>query len=233
MNLSRGAVARIASQTRVAQAERGAAIGELKILLAWTEAADPELVGSLMDRVNDGLNIQPMTATERPEVRALSAEAAEARADIKLGEAFKKPDLGFGFRFKRDEGHQAAAGVFSIGLPVFNAGQEQVATGVARERRADLERAAVVSELNLRARAARGTFELRVSATEPLERDVLPGLEENERLARRSFEVGELSLPDLLVVRREFLETRLQYIDALGDAAVASIDWQMAAGVLR
>jgi cobalt-zinc-cadmium efflux system outer membrane protein len=72
-----------------------------------------------------------------------------------------------------------------------------------------------------------------VSATEPLERDVLPGLDENERLARRSFEVGELSLPDLLVVRREFLETRLQYLDALGDAAVASIDWQMAAGALR
>lgn len=233
VNLSRGAVARIASRTKVAEAERAAAIGELKILLAWTEAADPEPVGTLMDRVKDGLGIQPMTAADRPEVRALSAEVAEARADIKLGEAFKKPDLGFGFRFKRDEGHQAAAGVISIGLPVFNAGQEQVATGTARERRADLERAAVVSELDLRARAARGTFELRVSATEPLERDVLPGLEENERLARRSFEVGELSLPDFLVVRREFLETRLQYIDALGDAALASIDWQMAAGVLR
>jgi outer membrane protein TolC len=62
---------------------------------------------------------------------------------------------------------------------------------------------------------------------------VLPGLEENERLARRSFEVGELSLPDLLVVRREFIETRLRYLDAVADAAVASIDWQAAAGVLK
>ena len=112
-------------------------------------------------------------------------------------------------------------------------GQEQVATGTARERRAELERSAVVSELDLRARSARATFTLRLSATEPLERDVLPGLEENERLARRSFEVGELSLPDLLVIRREFVDTRLQYIDALAEAAVASIDWQMAAGVLR
>jgi cobalt-zinc-cadmium efflux system outer membrane protein len=104
---------------------------------------------------------------------------------------------------------------------------------MARERRIELERTAVLSELDLRARAARATFTLRVSAAEPIERDVLPGLEENERLARRSFEVGELSLPDLLVIRREFVDTRLQYVEALAEAAIASIDWQMAAGVLR
>jgi hypothetical protein len=34
-------------------------------------------------------------------------------------------------------------------------------------------------------------------------------------------------------VRREFVDTRLQYVEALADAAIASIDWQMAAGVLR
>jgi len=125
------------------------------------------------------------------------------------------------------------AGVLSIALPFFNVGQEQVATGIAREHRAELEKSAVMSELDLRARAARETFTLRVSAVEPIERDVLPGLEANERLARRSFEVGELRLLDLLVLRREFVDIRLQYVEALGEAAIASIDWQMAAGVLR
>jgi len=91
----------------------------------------------------------------------------------------------------------------------------------------------VMSELDLRAQSARAAFTLRVSATEPLERDVLPGLEENERLAQRSFEVGELSLTDMLLIRREFVDTRLQYLEALAEAAAASIDWQMAAGVLR
>jgi cobalt-zinc-cadmium efflux system outer membrane protein len=218
---------------RAAEAERTAAIGEFKALLAWSDPVDPQLVGSLTDRIRAGLDVRAVAPADRPEVQTLVAEAAEARSDIQLGKAFKKPDLGFGFRLKRDEGHQAAAGVFSIALPFFNAGQEQLATGIARERRVELERSAVVSELDLRARAARETFNLRVSAMEPIERDVLPGLEENERLARRSFEVGELSLPDLLVIRREFVDTRLQYVEALADAAIASIDWQMAAGVLR
>ncbi|HEY7291570.1 MAG TPA: TolC family protein [Vicinamibacterales bacterium] len=233
VNVARGAAARAASQTRAAAAERTAAVGELKALLAWSDPSDPQPVGNLTDLVRAGLDAQVVPSAERPEVQALVAEAAEARADIRLGQAFKKPDLGFGVRVKRDEGNQGAAGVFSIALPFFNSGQEQVATGTARERRADVERTAVTSELDLRARAAKDTFTLRLSATEPLERDVLPGLEENERLARRSFEVGELSLPDLLVIRREFVDTRLQYVEALAAAAIASIDWQMAAGVLR
>jgi cobalt-zinc-cadmium efflux system outer membrane protein len=233
VNVARGAAARAASQTRAAAAEGTAAVGELKALLAWSDPSDPQPVGNLTDLVRAGLDAQVVPSAERPEVQALVAEAAEARADIRLGQAFKRPDLGFGVRVKRDEGNQGAAGVFSIALPFFNSGQEQVATGTARERRADLERTAVTSELDLRARAAKDTFTLRLSATEPLERDVLPGLEENERLARRSFEVGELSLPDLLVIRREFVDTRLQYVEALAAAAIASIDWQMAAGVLR
>jgi len=233
VNVARGSVARAASQTRAADAERTAALGELKALLAWSNPTDPQPIGNLNDLIRSGLDVQIVAPSERPEVQTLAAEAAEARADIRLGQAFKKPDLGFGVRVKRDEGHQAAGGMVLLAIPIFNAGQEQVATGTARERRAELERAAVMSELDLRAQAARATFTLRVSATEPLERDVLPGLEENERLARRSFEVGELSLPDLLVIRREFVDSRLQYIQALAEAAVASIDWQVAAGVLR
>lgn len=233
VNVARGAVSRATSLAKGAEAERAAALGELKALLAWTDSTEPRLVGTLSDRIRAGLDSQPVAPSDRPEIQTLVAEANEARADIQLGRAFKKPDLGFGFRVKRDEGNPGAAAVFSIAIPFFNAGQEQLATGIARERRAVLERSAVVSELDLRARAARETFTLRVSAVEPIERDVLPGLEENERLARRSFEVGELSLLNLLVLRREFVDIRLQYVEALADAAIASIDWQMAAGVLR
>jgi cobalt-zinc-cadmium efflux system outer membrane protein len=233
VNLARGSAARAASQTRGAQAARTTAVGDLKALLAWSDPADPQPVGTLNELIRAGLDVEIVAPIERPEVQSLVAEAAEARAEISLGKTLKKPDLGFGMRIKRDEGHQAAAGVVSIAIPLFNSGQEQIATGTARERRADLERTAVMSELDLRAQSARAAFTLRVSATEPLERDVLPGLEENERLAQRSFEVGELSLTDMLLIRREFVDTRLQYLEALAEAAAASIDWQMAAGVLR
>jgi cobalt-zinc-cadmium efflux system outer membrane protein len=233
VNVARASLARATAQLRSAEADRASAIGELKALLAWTDGSDPIVEGELRDRIRDGLAVQIGPAAERPEVKMLLAEAAEAQADVRLGQAFKKPDFGVGVRFKRDEGHQAAAAGISVTLPLFSKGQEQIATGLARANRAELERGVVVTELDLRARSALTVFQMRRAAAEPLERDVLPGLEENERLARRSFEVGELSLPDLLVIRREFIDTRLQLVDALADAAMASIDLQAAAGVLR
>jgi outer membrane protein TolC len=52
-------------------------------------------------------------------------------------------------------------------------------------------------------------------------------------LTTRSFEVGQLGLPELLLIRREILDTRFQYLDALLEAALARIDLDASAGVLR
>jgi len=233
VNVARVAVARAVAQTRTAEASRVAAVGELKALLAWTDPVDPAVDGDLRQTIREGLGVQPSPTSDRPEARALAAEVLEGQATLRLGQAIRKPDLGVGFNFKREEAHQAAAAGASIVVPLFNKGQEQRVTGAAQARRAELERTAVVTELGIRARSAHSAFQLRLAAIEPLERDVLPGLEENERLARRSFEVGELSLPDLLILRREFVDARLQYLEALSQAAAASVEWQIAAGVLQ
>ena len=55
----------------------------------------------------------------------------------------------------------------------------------------------------------------RLAAVRVLETEAIPGLEENETLTTRSFEVGQIGLPDLLLIRREILDTRSQYLDAL------------------
>ena len=89
VNVARAGVARLSSQVRAAEAERAAAFGELKAFLAWTGAADPQPTGSLQDRVREGLTIQTVPAAVRPELQALSAEAAEAQADVRLGRALK------------------------------------------------------------------------------------------------------------------------------------------------
>jgi cobalt-zinc-cadmium efflux system outer membrane protein len=66
-----------------------------------------------------------------------------------------------------------------------------------------------------------------------LEAEAIPGLGENEQLTTRSFDVGQIGLPDLLLIRREILETRSQYLDALLEAVMARTDLDAAAGILR
>ena len=49
----------------------------------------------------------------------------------------------------------------------------------------------------------------------------------------RSFDAGQIGLTDLLILRREILETRFQYLDALLEAALARIDLDASAAILR
>jgi cobalt-zinc-cadmium efflux system outer membrane protein len=82
-------------------------------------------------------------------------------------------------------------------------------------------------------RSAFEAYSRRLAAVRLLERDAMPGLDENDALTARSFEVGQLGLPELLLIRREILETRSQYLDALLEAALARMDLDASAGVLR
>jgi outer membrane protein TolC len=58
-------------------------------------------------------------------------------------------------------------------------------------------------------------------------------LDESERLAVRSYELGQISLPDLLLVRREVAEARMAHVTHQTDAAVARVELESRAGMLR
>ena len=56
---------------------------------------------------------------------------------------------------------------------------------------------------------------------------------ENESLARRSYEAGEMALAELLLVRGETLDTRREYLERLLEAALAAVDVEASAGALE
>jgi outer membrane protein TolC len=82
-------------------------------------------------------------------------------------------------------------------------------------------------------RTARDAYRRRLEALAEIERVVLPHLDQGERIARKSYEVGETALTDLIAVRREFVDARRAHLDALFQAALAAIELQAISGVLR
>ena len=82
-------------------------------------------------------------------------------------------------------------------------------------------------------RAAFDAYSRRLAAVRVLEAEALPGLDENEQLTTRSFEVGQLGLPDLLLIRREISTPASSICDALLEAALARIDLDASAAILR
>jgi outer membrane protein TolC len=135
--------------------------------------------------------------------------------------------------YERDQGaDQPFVGV-TIALPIFARGQEEQVAGLARVQRLRLELEAAKRALEVEVRAAFEAHRLKVEAAQALRTTVLPSLDGNEALARRGYEVGEMSLPEVLLVRRESLSTRLDQVDRALAAATAAVELEERAGVLR
>lgn len=227
------ALARARAARMSADALRSTSAGQLQRLLGLPAGALPTARGTLRRTPGEDLSALVAAIDNRPDIQALRADIADAEADVRLGRAAGRPEVGIGARLKREEGHSAMIGELTVALPVFSRGQELLATGAARASRMRMEvdatRAAAVAEVE-QLYAAYGITQGAVVA---LEQDALPGLDENDALAQRSFDVGQISLSELLVIRRELFETRLEHLDRLLEAAEAAIAVDAIAGALR
>jgi cobalt-zinc-cadmium efflux system outer membrane protein len=231
VNIARASMARVRADREAAEAAKALALGDLKQLLRIEE--DVSVAGELTTAADVHLPALLQTAAQRPELRALEAGVQEAEAEVRLGQAFARPEYGVGVRYAREEGDQIVRGGLTVTLPIFSKGQELRAVGAARAARLRADLDAARARVRLEVRSAFEAYSRRLAAVRVLETEAIPGLDENETLTARSFEVGQIGLPELLLIRREILETRSQYLTALMEAALARIDLDASAAILR
>jgi cobalt-zinc-cadmium efflux system outer membrane protein len=231
VNIARASLARMRAEREAAEASRTLALRDLKQLLGLDD--DIGVQGTFSSPAGVALAAVLQAASQRPELRTLEAAVQEAEADIRLGGTFTKPEYGLGFRYSHEEGDQIVLGSLTLSLPVASKGQELRAVSTARATRLRAELSAARTRIQLEVRAAFDAYNRRLAAIRILETDAIPGLDENETLSTRSFDVGQLGLPDLLLIRREILDTRSQYLDALLEAALARIDLDASAAIQR
>lgn len=231
VNLARSALARARAQLEAGEAEQAAALGALRALLRMegTIAVQGDLIPAEAPAVA-ALN---QSVEQRPELRALEAAIRDADADIAAAKTSTKPDYGVGVRYQREGDDHIVLGGLVLSLPMFSKGQELSATGAARGARLRAELDAARARVRIELQTALAAYEHRIAAARVLEAEALPGLDENDALTTRSFEVGQIGLPDVLLIRRELLETRSQYLSALLEAALARVVVDATAAVLR
>ena len=231
VNLARTAVAHAEADVRIANATLTGHVTHLQILLDMTDPVN--IVGSLHES-----DIVPtadllLRAWDRPEVRVLDALIEEAEAERRIARTLRWPDFGLRAAYESEEGDRIVRGGVGFSLPFFYRGQEAAAVASARLERLRVQREAVTRRVEAEIRGAAATYDgLRAVAAE-YERTVIPLIEENERLALESYEVGQIGLADLLLVRREALEARRSLIDQLIETRLAEADLRAAAGVWK
>jgi outer membrane protein, heavy metal efflux system len=233
VNLAKNSAARTRAALLSGRAELTDALGELRLLLGIPAEEEFSISGDLRNLGKYDQDALILSAQDRPDIRVLDSELQQALSDARLGNTFKSPDFGVIGRYQRDQGDNIAQAGVRINIPIFSRGQELTGTGNARANRIRAELEASKTAIRNEVRSAFAVYTHRSEAAQELERRALPSLDENEMLARRSYEEGELGLAELLLIRRETLEIRLLYVNALLDAFVAGVDLQSKAGVLK
>ncbi|QRN94733.1 TolC family protein [Archangium violaceum] len=232
VNVARVALARARADAASAEGDEAALLGELSGLLGLSAEAPLGVRGDLSALASRSEELPP-TPSERPDITALEAELEEAKAEQRLGEGSAWPDLNVGVRYEQEGDERVLLGALGVSLPLFARGQSARVTGEARVRRLQQALEAARRTQSVQVRAALARYHKDREAVELLEREALPLLADNEQLARKSYEAGEMGLAEFLIVRRDVLEARADYLTRLLQASLSRVQLAVQAGVLR
>lgn len=231
-NRARVAAASARAEQSAAQAEASSVLAEIEALLGLPPGETVEIRSGPALDPPPGLEALLAGLDRRPDLRAIAAELREAEAEVRLGRALARPGLGVRGGVGREEGADLVTAGVVVSLPFHDRGQETLAVGQARAAalRQALDAARKAADAEVRGRHS--ALLRHLAAVRELEQTALPALEDNESLALKSFEAGEIDLGELLLIRREILETRLTYLERLLDVSLTRFELEAAAGAL-
>ncbi len=224
-------VVRARSDEDRAHATLGQAKGRLQALLGIEAGTELVPRGDLRQ-----LGTSPSTSADvnqRPDLQALLADMREAEAEAKLGRASRVPNLAVGASYSREESANIVQGTLAIDLPVFDHGQGTTAVAESRRDRVSSELRAARRMAAIEANTADATARRLSGAVRRFEEGGLATLERTERLATTSYEAGAIPLGELLAVRRELVQAKLDYAALLFGAATAQAEFAACTGALR
>ncbi len=207
-------------------------------------SADFEVLGTL-ERPLPEHNLStviPNALEQRPDLIAMRHARDAADSGIALAKAARVPDVDVSLSYIHNDGvalnhpidptpgfNQLALG-FSLPLPLFDQGRQQIhkASAAAAQARDQLAAAELRAEVAIR--TAEAQYQ---SARRRLERfrgGILKSADELLEARRFSYQRGAATLLELLEAQRSANVIRQDYAQALADAAQAQIEFERAAG---
>ena len=248
LNLLQAEVERLRARRELATGRLAAALTGLK-LLAGINLDEPLL---LRDQItNAALPAVPSTreaAVEvairtRPDVQLAQLEEQVATAGLRLVRAGARPDLTVYSRYTQGrlgfnnaiEGptpsfDRALTFGAAIGLPIFNKQQGARAESEIAIRQAKLRREFAERAVRSEVLAALQRVEAASRAVATLEQGALPRTTENVRTFRAVYELGNISITDLITEQRRLLDATRDLTEALTERYRAQADVLIALG---
>jgi len=224
VNLAASELSRSKSGIAAANRRLATARTRLAVILGLDSLDGVSVGGQLDDWSFVTVDAVADTGADRSDVRVARAEVDAANADVVLADTARWPALSFRITYAHEESADIAFGGLAITLPIFERGQGDRAEARAERHRAELELQATEALAHTELDGARAAYHAAVEAVTEMKDHAVPLAIENERMARESYAAGKIELAAMLVVRREALDTRSEYLERLLEAALAAVD---------
>lgn len=234
VNVGTAAVGRAQAERMAAERRYREARVQLATVLGAPAKADLEPDGQVPSFATLSLDEEAFIARalKRDDIAALGLERDAAQADMALAGALAVPDVSLGVIYGRDALDDTHAVLFGLSapIPLFNRNQGGRAAANGTFRRATILADAGRRQAEREARAAFRNYSLARDAVLGFDRDVVEKLGENLTLARESFRAGKIGLLEFNVVRRDLVDTRNAYLEALAQLIDAWFTLEVAGG---
>jgi cobalt-zinc-cadmium efflux system outer membrane protein len=182
---------------------------------------------------------------ERPDVTVARLGEQAAEAGVRLARAEAWPDVTVSAAYRTNRGlselpspltavpdtDQVVAFGASIGLPFFNKNQGARAEAAVAVQQARLRRELTEQTVRAEVTIAFRRAEAAQSALTLFEQGVITRSDDNIRIMRAAYELGEFRITDVITEQRRVLEAQQEYTEALAERYRAIVDLRAAIGL--
>ncbi len=211
---------------------------ELGTALQLPPSAMPELAGELSPPAGERLSYELeqllASAQTRPLQRALAAREEAARARVAVERASRSPDVTVGLQVGREGPGVARERVgtltLSVPLPLFRRNDAAIGQALSEATQAEIERSVGARDAQAQVRRLWGRLDSQRERVQRLQRAVVSTSADNQQLAAKSRQAGQIGLLDQLLVNRQSLDAERELNDALAEYHATRIELEHAAG---
>lgn len=234
-NLALVEAERARNQVETLREELIAARARLAELLQLSPTSLPEVVGDLTPAAPPySLQALLESLPRRPHLASLESRAQVAASRLALERAAAVPDVTVGINSSREGPQEFRERVttlsVSIPLPFFRRNDAAIGRAMTERDRAQIERRAALRDTEAQVRALWQRFQSLDARVKRLSGSVLARLDENLSLSTKAYRAGEIGILQLVVVNRQVLDARRDYIEAVAEWVKTRVALEQAAG---
>lgn len=176
------------------------------------------------------VHLESLAVKQRPDLSAARFEVAVLQRVVKLARANRFVGIDVGAGIERDDGELKAGPELDIELPIFNAGQADVARAQSMLRQSRWRLDGLAIDIRSEVRQAMNHLVFSRRMTE-YSRDVrIPQREEIVRLAQVRYNAMLTGVYELIAFKQEEYESRLEYLQLLKDYWLARAELERVIG---